>query len=137
MNLTKKISLSGMAMVLAVSLVLISSIAFAQTESVASTDIPPELVRLAQDLGCASSALCAEKFDANIEQGIALAQKYDIYTPEQEKVASTFKTEVLERLRTVSQDNFEEEILTLANKILKEKPALAKTMSLTQQIVNN
>src|SRR3989338_6746482 len=136
MNLTKKISLSGMAMVLALSLVLISSIAFAQTESVASADIPPELVRLAQDLGCASSAECAEKFDANIETGIALAQKYDIYTPEQEKVAATFKTEVLERLRGVNQDNFEEEILALANKILKEKPALARTMSLTRQGVN-
>jgi len=121
---------------LVLSLVLMSGIASAQTESVASTDIPPELVRLAQDLGCETSALCAEKFDANIEQGIALAQKYDIYTPEQEKLAATFKTEVLERLRTANQDNFEEEILALADKILREKPALARTMGVTRQAVN-
>src|SRR3989338_5741631 len=136
MNLTKKISLSGMAMGLELSLVLMSGIASAQTESVASTDIPPELVRLAQDLGCETSALCAEKFDANIEQGIALAQKYDSYTREQEKLAATFKTEVLERLRTANQDNFEEEILALADKILREKPALARTMGVTRQAVN-
>src|SRR3989344_6045172 len=136
MNLTKKISLSGMAMGLVLSLILLSGIASAQTESVASTDITPELVQLAQDLGCETSVECAEKFNANIEQGIALAQKYDIYTPEQEKLAATFKTEVLERLRTANQDNFEEEILALADKILREKPALARTMGVTRQAVN-
>ena len=137
MNLTKRINLSGMALGLGLVLasMLMFSIALAQTETTATADIPPELVSLAQDLGCQTSAECAEKFDANIEQGIALAQKYDIYTPEQEKVASTFKTEVLERLKTVSQDNFEEEILALANKILSEKPALAKTMGVTRQTV--
>ncbi len=116
---------------------LVFGAVLAQTETTAvSVDIPPELVPLAQDLGCQTSTECAEKFDANIEQGIALAQKYDIYTPEQKKLASTFKTEVLERLSAVSQDNFEEEILALADKILKEKPALAKTMGVTRQAVS-
>ena len=137
MNLTKRIGLSGIAIGSVLALMLMSGVVLAQTETTAvSADVPKELVSLAQDLGCQTKAECAEKFDANIEQGITLAQKYDIYTPEQEKVATTFKTEVLERLRGVSQDNFEEEILALANKILKEKPALAKTMSLTRQTVN-
>ena len=137
MKLTKKISLSGMMVGLILPLMFMFSTALAQAETTtASSDIPKELALLAQDLGCQTSAECAKKFDANLEQGITLAQKYDIYTPEQEKIATTFKTEVLERLRTVSQDNFEEEILALANKILKEKPALAKTMSLTRQTVN-
>ena len=137
MKLTKKISLSGMMVGLILPLMFMFSTALAQAETTtASSDIPKELALLAQDLGCQTSAECAKKFDANLEQGITLAQKYDIYTPEQEKIATTFKTEVLERLRTVSQDNFEQEILVLANKILKEKPALAKTMSLTRQTVN-
>src|SRR3989344_5673315 len=144
MNLIKRISLPRMAIGLvgiALALMLVFGVALAQTETTAqttiATDIPQELVSLAQDLGCQTSAECALKFDANIEQGIILAQKYDIYTPEQEKLAASFKTEVLERLRTVSQDNFEEEILALANKILKEKPALAKTMGVTRQGVDN
>ncbi len=121
---------------LVLGLMLMFSIASAQTETtIVSADVPKELVSLAQDLGCQTKIECAEKFDANLEQGIILAQKYDLYTPEQEKVAATFKTEVLERLRGVSQDNFEEEILALANKILSEKPALARTMSLTRQTV--
>jgi len=133
MNLTKT-NLLGTVTGLVLGLMLAFSVALAQTEPVAvATDIPQELILLAQDLGCQTSAQCAEKFDADIEQGIVLAQKYKIYTPEQEKVASTFKTEVLERLRTVSQDNFEEEILALANKILSEKPALARTMGVTRQ----
>ncbi len=137
MILTKRINLFGLAIGLVLVSLPVSSVALAQTETVAvSADVPKELVSLAQDLGCQTKVECAEKFDANIEQGIALAQKYDIYTPEQEKVAATFKTEVLERLRGVSQDNFEEEILVLANKILKEKPALARTISLTRQTVN-
>ena len=136
MNLTKT-NLLGTVTGLVLGLMLAFSVALAQTEPVAvATDIPQELILLAQDLGCQTSAQCAEKFDADIEQGIVLAQKYKIYTPEQEKVASTFKTEVLERLRTVSQDNFEEEILALANKILSEKPALARTMGVTRQTVN-
>ena len=137
MSLTKKMNLSVVVIGLLLASLFVSSIALAQTETTtASSDIPKELVSLAQDLGCKTSAECALKFDANLEQGITLAQKYDIYTPEQEKIATTFKTEVLERLKTVSQDNFEEEILALANKILSEKPALAKTMSLTRQTIN-
>lgn len=144
MNLIKRISLPRMAIGLVgimLALMLVFGVALAPTETTAqttiATDIPQELVSLAQDLGCQTTAQCAEKFDANLEQGIILAQKYDIYTPEEKKLAATFKTEVLERLRTVSQDNFEEEILALANKILKEKPALAKTMGVTRQEVNN
>jgi hypothetical protein len=143
MNLIKRISLSGMAIGLvgiALALMLVFGVALAQTETTAqttiATDIPQELVSLAQDLGCQTSVQCALKFDANIEQGIILAQKYDIYTPEQEKLAISFRTEVLERLRAVSQDNFEQEILVLANKILSEKPALAKTMGITRQTVS-
>ena len=124
MNLIKRIGLVGMV----IGVVLATT--------VTAADIPEKLVPLAQELGCQTSNECALKFDANIEQGIALAQKYNIYTPEQEKVASTFKTEVLEKLNAVSQDNFEEEILILANKILKEKPALAKTMGVTRQTVS-
>src|SRR3989344_7183834 len=124
MNLIKRIGSVGMV----IGVVLATT--------VTAADIPEKLVPLAQELGCQTSNECALKFDANIEQGIALAQKYNIYTPEQEKVASTFKTEVLEKLNAVSQDNFEEEILILANKILKEKPALAKTMGVTRQTVS-
>ncbi|MEK7607586.1 MAG: hypothetical protein AAB484_01495 [Patescibacteria group bacterium] len=138
MNLTKRITFSGLVMGL--GLALMSSVVLAQTETItettATTDIPQELTSLARDLGCQTTAQCAEKFDANIEQGITLAQKYDIYTPEQEKIAVAFKTEVLERLRTVSGDNFDQEILALANKILSEKPALASTMGVTRQTVN-
>jgi len=138
MSLTRRLSLfEGMVMGLVLVFLLMFSVALAQTEiATAPSDIPSELILLAKDLGCQTSTECAEKFDANLEQGITLAQKYDIYTPEQEKVASTFKTEVLERLRTVSQDNFEEEILALANKILSEKPSLARTMGLTRQTVS-
>ena len=128
MNLIKR-SLLGMSVGL--TLAFSFGVAYAQT-----ADIPAELVSLAKDLGCQSKAECAEKFNTNIEQGITLAQKYDIYTPEQEKVAGAFKAEVLERLRGVSQNNFEQEILALANKILKDKPALAKTMGVTQQGVD-
>ena len=120
MNLIKRISLPRMAIGLvgiALALMLVFGVALAQTETTAqttiATDIPQELVSLAQDLGCQTVAQCAEKFDANFEQGITLAQKYDIYTPEEKKLAATFQTEVLERLRTVSQDNFEEEILNV------------------------
>ncbi len=139
MTLTKRISLYGV--IVGLVSVLTFNVALAQTgtatqNTIAPADIPKELVSLAQDLGCQTKVQCAEKFNADIEQGIALAQKYDIYTPEQKKVAATFKAEVLERLRGVSQENFEQEILVLANKILKEKPALAKTMSLTKQTVN-
>ena len=144
MNLIKRISLSRMAIGLVgivLALMLVFGVALAPTETTAqttiATDIPQELVSLAQDLDCQTVAQCAEKFDANFEQGITLAQKYDIYTPEEKKLAATFQTEVLERLRTVSQDNFEEEILALANKILKEKPALAKTMGVTRQGVDS
>ena len=138
MTLTKRIGLSGMLVGLTLTLLFTFSVALAQTETTTttSTDIPKELVSLAQDLGCQTSSECAKKFNANLEQGITLAQKYDIYTPEQEKLAGTFKTEVLERLSTVSGDNFDQEILTLANRILKEKPALAKTMGVTRQGVN-
>ncbi|MEK7128595.1 MAG: hypothetical protein AAB933_03480, partial [Patescibacteria group bacterium] len=142
MTFAKKISLYGVVMGLVLmSVLMMWSVALAQTETTAlsttvSADIPKELVSLAEDLGCQTKVECAAKFNADIEQGIVLAQKYDIYTPEQEKVATSFKTEVLERLRGVSQDDFEGEILALANKILKEKPALAKTMSLTRQTVN-
>src|SRR3989344_5153074 len=128
MNLIKR-SLLGMSVGL--TLAFSFGVAYAQT-----ADIPAELVSLAKDLGCQSKAECAEKFNTNIEQGITLAQKYDIYTPEQEKVAGAFKEEGLERLRGVSQNNFEQEILALANKILKDKPALAKTMGVTQQGVD-
>src|SRR3989338_8453254 len=123
MNLIKR-SLLGMSVGL--TLAFSFGVAYAQT-----ADIPAELVSLAKDLGCQSKAECAEKFNTNIEQGITLAQKYDIYTPEQEKVDGAFKAEVLERLRGVSQNNFEQEILALANKILKDKPALAKTITNT------
>ena len=124
MNSIKKVSLLG----------VMASLLFAF--SVMAAEIPPELVSLAKDLGCQTKVECAQKFNANLGQGIALAQKYNIYTPEQQKVAVSFKTEVLEKLSGVSQDNFEEEILVLANKILKEKPALAKTMGVTKQGVS-
>ena len=124
MNLIKKEYLFGLAMGLMFPL-----LAFA-------AEIPSELVQLAKELDCQTTTECAEKFDANIEQGIALAQKYDIYNAEEKKVAETYKTEVLERLRGVSQDNFEKEILVLANKILKEKPALARTIGVTRQAVD-
>ncbi len=140
MNLIKRVSLSGIAMGLVLSSLLLFGVVLAQNDTTSKTttapsDISPKLIPLAQELNCKTKTECAQKFDANFEQGITLAQKYDIYTKAQSNAAETFKTEVLEQLRNVSQDNFEQKILELANKILKDKPTLAGTLGVTLQTV--
>ncbi len=109
-----------------------SILVFAQM--VPSSDIPPELVSLAAELGCKSQASCEKAFNNNLKLGVGLAQKYGVYdnNPETKKLANTFKTHVLSQL--TSAENFEEEIIKIAENIIKNK-SIARQLDLDQKNV--
>ena len=94
-------------------------------------DIPPELIPLAQDLGCDSKEACEAAFAADLSRGIELAEKHDIYDPATQKIANTFRTEVLANLTTA--ENFEEEFVKIAEAMIRQKPTLARLLNLEQQ----
>ena len=118
----------------AISVVALS---FAFTQAGAQTEdggIPENLMPLAQELGCETQEECAKSFDSNFEKGIELAEKYKVYSAEQQKIAQSFRQEVISKLIGVGDDNFEEEILKIAQEILK-KPILAKTLQVDKEEV--
>ena len=72
---------------------LFATAAFAQTAP--SNDIPPELVGLAQELGCNSKEACEAVFEADFSRGIELAVKHDVYDQETQKLALKIMSESL------------------------------------------
>ena len=126
--LYKKILIPAISVV---SLLSAFAQAGAQTED---SGIPENLAPLAQELGCETQEECAKAFDSNFEKGIELAEKYKVYSAEQQKIAQSFRQEVINKLIGVGDDNFEEEILKIAQEILK-KPTLAKTLQVDKEEV--
>ncbi|MBI5732270.1 MAG: hypothetical protein HY982_02840, partial [Candidatus Magasanikbacteria bacterium] len=119
--------------ILCLGLIWIQSVS-AQT---AASDIPPELTMMAQELGCASQTQCAAAFDKNFQKGLELAEKYKVYDadPAKKQLAQSFKKEVIARLESAGAENFEEEVIKLASELLKNKPTLARQLSVDRQSV--
>ena len=107
---------------------------FAQT---AASDIPKDLLPVAQELGCNTKAACETAFNGNLTKGIEIAERYKIYdkNPEIKKLASTFRQEVLSKLASVTEGNFEETIVKIAKDLIEKQPSLAKQLSVTSQEV--
>src|SRR3989339_570889 len=103
--------------------------------ALAESEIPQNLVPLANELGCQTKEECAKAFDSNFEKGIELAEKYQVYSKEQSDIAKSYKQEVISKLSGLSEDNFEEEIVKIAKELLK-KPKLAKSFQLDKDSVN-
>ena len=114
-----------------VSLLAVFSFQLALAES----EIPQNLVPLANELGCQTKEECAKAFDSNFEKGIELAEKYQVYSKEQSDIAKSYKQEVISKLSNITEENFEEEIVKIAKELLK-KPNLAKTFQLDKDSVN-
>ena len=114
-----------------VSLLAVFSFQLALAES----EIPQNLVPLANELGCQTKEECAKAFDSNFEKGIELAEKYQVYSKEQSDIAQSYKQEVISKLSNITEENFEEEIVKIAKELLK-KPNLAKTFQLDKDTVN-
>ncbi len=112
---------------------LFATAAFAQTAS--SNDISPELTSLAQDLGCNSKEACEAAFEADFSRGIELAVKHDVYDQETQKLAQTFKQEVLANLANVKSENFEEKFVEIAQAMISQKPNLARLLNLNKEEV--
>ena len=89
------------------SLLAVFSFQFALAES----EIPENLIPLAEELGCQTKEECAKAFDANFENGIELAEKYKVYSKEQSDIAQSYKQEVISKLSGITEENFEEEIV--------------------------
>ncbi|MBI3459217.1 hypothetical protein HY061_03085 [Candidatus Azambacteria bacterium] len=100
-----------------------------------ATEIPPELVLLAQDLNCNSKEACEIAFGADLGQGIKLAEKHNLYDKETKKLAQTFKTEVLSKLTSIASENFDEEFVKIAKTMISKKPALSRLLNLDKQEV--
>jgi len=90
-------------------------------QTTATSDIPSELAFMAKQMGCASKADCEKVFNDHPEKWIPVAQENNLYVknPENQKLAETFKTQVLSQLTSAA--NFEEEIVKIAEKIIKDK----------------
>ena len=58
-----------------------------------------------------------------------MAEKYQVYSKEQSDMAQSYKQEVISKLSSLSEENFEEEIVKIAKELLK-KPKLAKSFQL-------
>src|SRR3989344_3374967 len=114
-----------------VSLLAAFSFQFALAES----EIPENLVPLAEELECQTKEECAKVFDSNFERGIELAEKHQIYNKEQSDIAQSYKREVISKLSGVTEENFEEEIVKIAKELLKN-PKLAKSFQLDKDSVN-
>src|SRR3989339_1126231 len=113
------------------SLLAVFSFQFALAES----EIPENLIPLAEELGCQTKEECAKAFDANFENGIELAEKYKVYSKEQSDIAQSYKQEVISKLSNITEENFEEEIVKIAKELLKN-PKLAKSFQLDKDSVN-
>src|SRR3989344_3330729 len=103
--------------------------------ALAESDIPENLVPLAEELGCQTKEECARAFDSNFEKGIELAEKHNVYNKEQSEIAQSYKQEVISKLSNITEENFEEEIVKIAKELLK-KPKLAKSFQLDKDTVN-
>jgi len=114
-----------------VSLLAVFSFQLALAES----EIPQNLVPLANELGCQTKEECAKAFDSNFEKGIELAEKYQVYSKEQSDIAQSYKQEVISKLSNITEENFEEEIVKIAKELLK-KPKLAKSLQIDKDTVN-
>ena len=123
-------------LILAAGLVF-SSAVFAETFLPSSTDIPSELVPLANELGCDSKEACQAAFNNDLSRGIALAERYGIYDndPETKKLAQTFKQEVLEKLATAEGDDFEEKLVRIAENIVSRNKKLAVLLDVNKEEV--
>lgn len=114
---------------------------FGQTQSPAAppaaSDIPQELVPLAQELGCKSKTECAATFESNFEKGLELAEKYKVYDidPTKKQLVQTYKQEVLIKLQNIKEEDFEKQIIEIANSILKNKPTLARQLSIDRNTI--
>ena len=103
--------------------------------ALAESEIPENLVPLANELGCQTKEECAKAFDSNFEKGIELAEKYQVYSKEQSDIAKSYKQEVISKLSGITEDNFEEEIVKIAKELLKN-PKLAKSFQLDKDSVS-
>jgi len=103
--------------------------------ALAESEIPENLVPLAEELGCQTKEECAKSFDSNFEKGIELAEKYQVYSKEQSDIAKSYKQEVISKLSGITEDNFEEEIVKIAKELLKN-PKLAKSFQLDKDSVS-
>jgi len=103
--------------------------------ALAESDIPENLVPLAEELGCQTKEECARAFDSNFEKGIELAEKHNVYNKEQSEIAQSYKQEVISKLSNITEENFEEEIVKIAKELLKN-PKLAKSFQLDKDSVN-
>jgi len=103
--------------------------------TLAESEIPGNLVPLAEELGCQTKEECAKAFDSNFEKGIELAEKYQVYSKEQSDIAQSYKQEVISKLNNITEENFEEEIVKIAKELLKN-PKLAKSFQLDKDSVN-
>src|SRR3989344_1460350 len=101
------------------------------------SDIPLALAPLAQELGCTSRETCETVFNADFKRGLELAEKYNIFAddPVRLRLAETLKTEVLTKLTSISGANFEEEIIKIAQDIVRNKPSLAKQLDINRNKV--
>lgn len=97
----------------------------------AESDIPEKLLPLAQELGCNTQASCEATFNANFTKGLELAEKHGVYTAAQKQVAQSFKSEVLGKLQNITEENFEEELVKIAEAVLS-KPTLARRLNVTR-----
>src|SRR3989344_3167168 len=102
--------------------------------TLAESEIPGNLVPLADELGCQTKEECAKAFDSNFEKGIELAEKYQVYSKEQSEIAKSYKQEVISKLGGLSEENFEEEIVKIAKEMLKN-PKLAISFQLDKDSV--
>src|SRR3989344_4793102 len=102
--------------------------------ALAESEIPENLVPLANELGCQTKEECAKVFDANFESSVMLAEKYQVYSKEQSEIAKSYKQEVISKLSGLSEENFEEEIVKIAKELLKN-PKLAKSFQLDKDSV--
>src|SRR3989344_2766527 len=110
----------------------VTAAVFAQTTT--PSDIPSALVPLAQELGCTSRQACETVFNSDFKHGLELAEKYNVFgtDPELLRLAETFKTEVLTKLTSAAGENFEEEIIKIAQDIVRNKPALARQLDVNR-----
>ncbi len=120
----------GVIAVLGVSLLTAGS-AYAQE----ANDIPENLRKVAEELNCKTRAECRAAFNANFDRGVNLASQYDVYNDQQKELAKNFQKEVLQNLQNVAPEQLEQTIIDIAQKILKDKPGLAKNFGVQRDDV--
>ncbi|MFH1181041.1 MAG: hypothetical protein V1705_01360 [bacterium] len=131
-TITYRVRIGVLMSVVAVGL-LAAPAFFISTVQAQASDISEKLLPLATELGCETKVACASSFTANFSKGLDLAEKYDIYNTEQKTLAKSFKQEVLANLTDVSEGDFEQKIIEIANNLVKNKPSLAKQLGVNAQ----